>query len=364
VATAEDAAPWREPVRGGYPDPELFGLPGVEQLRASVQGRSPKPPISRLLGTSLNEVGLGTAAFSMPATRWLLSPQGLISVGTLAMLADAPLGCAVQSALPARTPFSTSELSLRLLRPAGAGGTLVARGALVHAGRTLALSTVQIVDERGRLLAHGSSMCFVRLPGNEAAAMPAAERATDPPPLPRPHDPAPPPGSPDPYERPELGEVHPQEVWRRMSGLEVLEAQIAGDLPKPPISFLIGTRLVECGPGRAVFALPCHEWLCSPLRTVQGGTIAMVADAALAAAIQTTVPAGAALAAIDLKVNFVRPVKPDGRELLSHGRVRHGGRTIAIAEAEVVNADGKLVALATGSAMVLAGRQATLGDSD
>ena len=88
--------------------------------------------MNRLTGMELTEVGLGTSTFSMPASRWLLSPQGLISVGTLAILADAPLGCAVQSALPAMTAYATSELSLRLLRPARAGGTLVARVALAH----------------------------------------------------------------------------------------------------------------------------------------------------------------------------------------------------------------------------------------
>ncbi len=359
VDSADDIAPWREPVRGGYPDPGLLGLPGVEQLRAFLSDGAPRPPISHLTGMAPTEVGLGTATFSMPASRWLLSPQGLISIGTLAMLADGPLGCAVQSALPVATGYATSELSLRLLRPARAGGTLIARGSLVYGGRSVALSGVQILDEHGRLVADGSSMCFVRPSGGgvpaPAASEPEAERA-------------PATGATgareDPYERSEFGEVLGQEVWERMSGLEVLEAQLGGDLPYPPLHFLTGLHPVEVAAGEAVFALPCHEWLCSPLGTVEGGAIAMVADSALVSAIQTTAPTGAALAAVDLKVNFLRPVLPDGRELRAHGRVRHSGRTIAIAEAEVINADGKPVALATGSAMVLAGRPATLGDPD
>jgi uncharacterized protein (TIGR00369 family) len=149
-----------------------------------------------------------------------------------------------------------------------------------------------------------------------------------------------------------------------MSGLEILKAQLRGDLAYPPLHFLTGLHPVEVAAGEAVFALPCHEWLCSPLGTVEGGAIAMLADSALVSAIQTTAPAGTALAAMDLKVNFLRPVPPDGRELRAHGRVRHAGRTITIAEAEVINADGKPVALATGSAMILEGRPATLSDLD
>jgi uncharacterized protein (TIGR00369 family) len=90
----------------------------------------------------------------------------------------------------------------------------------------------------------------------------------------------------------------------------------------------------------------------------------MLADSALASAIQTTAPAGAALVAIDLKVNFLRPVLPDARELKARGHVRHAGRTLAVAEAEVLNADDKPVALATGSAMILPGRPAALDDRE
>ena len=348
------ADPWREPVRGGFPGPELLSLPGVDQVRAFLRDEAPKPPIGHLIGMAPTEAGLGAATFSMPASRWLLSPQGLISAGTLAMLADGPLGCAVQSALPAMTAYATSELSLRLLRPARPGGTLLARGELVHAGRSLALSAVQILDAQGRLVADGSSMCFVRPLGRAPSTMPdrpAPDRVPG-------HD------GPDPYERPELGEVLSQDVWDRMSGEAVLAAQVAGELPHPPLSHLTGVHPVEVGGGRAVFSLPCHEWLCSPLGTIEGGAIAMVADCALVSAIQTTAAPGVALAAMDLKVNFLRPVQPDGRELLAHGRVRHAGRTIAIAEAEVLNADGKPAALATGSAMMLPDRPAVLADPD
>lgn len=348
--TRREAGPWQEPVRGGYPPASHAAGSGVEQLRALLEGVVPAPPIGHLFGMALTDVGLASATFSMPATRWLLSPQGVISLGTLATLADGPLGCAVMSALPAQTAYVTSELSLRLLRPARAGGTLLAQGRLIHAGRSLALSGVQITDDRGRLLADGSSMCFVRpMPDTPAdppppAPAPPAVRATD---LEQ---------TPDPHERPALGDVVAQEAWEQLSGIEILRAQMAGDLPYPPIHYLTGLGPTAIEHGEAVFALPCHEWLCSPLGMVEGGAIAMVADSAIVTAIQSTVPPATTVAAIDLKVNFLRPVPPDGRDLLARGRVRHAGRTIAIAEADVVNADGKTVAVATGSAMLLPGR--------
>jgi uncharacterized protein (TIGR00369 family) len=344
-------------VRGAYPGMAMLARSGIEQLRA-IMDDAIVPPIGRLAGMELTDVGLATATFTMPATRWLLSPQGLISVGTLAVLADGPLGCAVHSALEPQIAYATSELSLRLLRPVQAGGTLVARGRVVHAGRSLALSSVQIVDARGRLLADGSSMCFLR---SLRGLMPS-EPAEDPQPDPAGSPPTP--ATPDPYQRAEVpGATVSDDVYQRLSGLEVLQAHISGELPAPPIHHLTGLRIVAASEGEATFALPCHEWLCSPLRTVEGGTIALVADSALVSAIQTTAPAGTSVAAIDLKVNFLRPVMPDGHDLVAVGRVRHAGRTIAVAEADVLDARGKAVAVATGSAMLLRDRRAEPGDA-
>ena len=49
----------------------------------------------------------------MPVTDWLLFPQGVVSGATLGILVDAPLGCAVQTALPPATPFTTAEISFK-----------------------------------------------------------------------------------------------------------------------------------------------------------------------------------------------------------------------------------------------------------
>jgi len=76
--------------------------------------------------------------------------------------------------------------------------------------------------------------------------------------------------------------------------------------------------------------------------------------------VQTTLPAGTALAPVDLKVCFLRPVSPDGRDLLARGTVIHRGRSMAIAISEVLNADGKKAAVATVSTVILPGRPATV----
>jgi uncharacterized protein (TIGR00369 family) len=362
-----EAQPWQEPIRGGYPDATLFTLSGLDRLRALIAGHTPLPPLQYLTGLRLVDVGAGSAVFEMPLSPWLCSPQGAIPIGPLAIPVDAALGCAVQTVLPPATAFTTSELSLRLLAPARPGGTVVARANIVHAGRRLALSEATVTDSHGRLLAHGSSLCVVLAPSATPDPTPTPDSTPEPPrPTPDPpNNPEPPHATPDPWARPPQGGVVDQETWDRQSGLEVLRGLLAGELPEPPIGHLTGLRISEVRDGSVTFAMPATEWLCAPPRNrAQGGTVALLAETAISAAIQTQLPPATALAPIDLKVNYLRPLLTDGREAVAHGRLLHAGRRIAVASSEVADAAGRPVAVATGSAMMLPGRPATLGPEE
>ena len=345
--------PWQEPVRGGYPEPEIFQQAPSVMLRAMAAGTAPQPPISRLTGMRLVECGVGTTTFSLPLSNWLCSSQGAISIGPLTIPADAAMACAIQMELPPATPLTTAELSLRLLRPAPPGGSITARGRVVDVRRTIALAEVTVTDQDEHLIAHGSSLCVLAPePVRTAARVDVAER---PPARPDTAD------GPDPWQRPALGEVLAQDVWERMTGLEVLRALTNDELPPPPIQELTGLRATEAAERQATFAMPASEWLCAPIPgRVQGGAVAMLAEAGLSGAIQTTVPARTALAPIDLKVNYLRPLPADGRLATAAGRVLHSGRRVAVATAEVVGADGRPVAVATGSGMLLPGRAVAL----
>ncbi len=354
MSTAEEpAAVWKEEVRGGYPDPRLIALPGRRRLECWRREAVPPPPLSRLTGAMPTGFGTGTADARMPASAWLAASNGVLTGGTLAIVADIAFGISVESELPAATPYTTAELSLSFLRPARPPGTLIASGQAIHVGRSVALSEVFVIDEgTDRLIAHGTSRLTIFPP-------------LDPPPDPPEsidHYSAPRYDSPDPYLRPPPGGVIPQEVWAELSGAEILRRQLSGELPPPPVHNLTGLSLKEFGDGRATFTMPTSEWLASPGRRLQGGTIAMLADFAMLGAVETTAPAGLARAGLDLKVNFLRPVEPGGGELEARGEVVHAGRWLAITRSTITNPERKPVALATGSSIYLPGRPANLGE--
>ena len=219
---------WAEPVRGFYTDPGQFvTVSGLDLLRSVLEGGL-GPPVRYLFGLELTAVEPGGVTFTMPVTDWLLFPQGVVSGATLGILVDAPLGCAVQTALPPATPFTTAEISFKFLRTVVPGsGPLTAKARLIHAGKTTGVSLVEVTDHAGRLVAVASTRCAI-LPRVEVP-WEVVERALKDPPRQREPDWP----SPHPYQRPVVGEVLSQEIWASTDGLGVLQSLITGDRPAP-----------------------------------------------------------------------------------------------------------------------------------
>jgi uncharacterized protein (TIGR00369 family) len=345
---------WQEPARGTFANPAVAALPGLAQLRTFLDGRSPLAPVARLVGRRLVDVGPGTATFTMPASDWILGPKGRVHTGMLVFLADAPLLGAAQSTLPPFTFCTTAELSMTFLgeAPAG-GGLLTARARMIHADARNALSEAFVEDGDGRLCAHSTSRCFIVGPLRRAAD--GADLELEP--VTEGDEP-----TPDPHLRPAAGETLGVDVLDRLTGLALLRAQAAGELPLPPIHHLTGIRPVLAERGRAVFSMPAGDWLRNEFGGIFGGAIGFLAKSAVAGAVQTTAPAGTAYTALDVKINFLRPVIADGRDLVATGTVVHRGRRLAVATAEVTHGDGDRVAIATGTTMIGSSRRREPGD--
>ncbi|MGB2938767.1 MAG: PaaI family thioesterase [Candidatus Dormiibacterota bacterium] len=348
---------YAEPVRGSYLDPGMFAsLPGLEILRAFLDGRQLPPPGRHLYGLQITEVDPEVVTFEMPASPWLSPPVGVIQGAALALLVDGPLGCAFQTTLPPAAPYTTSEMSLSFIHPVlPDGGMLTSTARVVHTGRTIGLTDATVKDEAGSLMATASTRLVV-LPRIDFPDDFVAQALRNPP---HPDVPAWP--TPDPIDRPVQGAVQPQSVFDRLSGLEVMRDCMTGALEAPPVSHLFGLRPIAVEEGTTTWTAPSTEWLCSPVEgRLYGGFLAFFAGNAADGAIMSTCEAGTALAPVDLKVYFLRPVAPHGENLTAIGRVIHRGRSVAIATAEVFDRDGKLVATAISSSMILPGRPATI----
>jgi uncharacterized protein (TIGR00369 family) len=107
---------------------------------------------------------------------------------------------------------------------------------------------------------------------------------------------------------------------------------------------LLGFSLYAIGVGRATLRLqagPRHKQLNG---VVHGGILAALADTAGAMAAHTVIPKQAALATIELKINYLEPVP--GGLVLAEARVLRAGRNFVVSECEIFDARGKLAAKA------------------
>jgi len=77
---------------------------------------------------------------------------------------------------------------------------------------------------------------------------------------------------------------------------------------------------------------------------VHGGILAALADTVGAMASYTVVPAGTAIATIEMKINYLEPV-PVGR-VRAEAHVLRAGRNFVVADCEVFSPAGKLAAKA------------------
>jgi uncharacterized protein (TIGR00369 family) len=138
-----------------------------------------------------------------------------------------------------------------------------------------------------------------------------------------------------------------------LSGLELLQAIVAGRLPRAPISVLMGFDIEEVEEGRALFGGVTGEHLCNPAGTVHGGFAMTLIDSAAGCAVHSTLPLGTAYATLETKVNLVRPILKDTGRLTCEGKLIHRGSRIATAEARVVGEDGRLYAHGTSTCSII-----------
>lgn len=105
-------------------------------------------------------------------------------------------------------------------------------------------------------------------------------------------------------------------------------------------------------PGRTTWVMKADERFANPVGMIQGGFLAAFADSSMGAASVTYAKAQERKvfsANAELKVSFLRPAKADGRPMTCLAYVISGGSRAAFLEAEVTDADGKLVVKASST---------------
>ena len=122
---------------------------------------------------------------------------------------------------------------------------------------------------------------------------------------------------------------------------------------KPPIAELIGFVIEGIGDGQAVGSLQAGPQHANPMGTMHGGVLCDLADAAMGMAFASTLAGDESFTTMTLNISFFRPV---WRSLLrAEARVTNRGKNVGYVECEVSDQDGKSIAKANSTCLILRG---------
>jgi uncharacterized protein (TIGR00369 family) len=138
-----------------------------------------------------------------------------------------------------------------------------------------------------------------------------------------------------------------------LSGLQMMQAMLGGEIPYAAIAKTLDFTLVKVSEGVAVFQGTPGPAHLNPLGTIHGGWYATLLDSALGCAVHTMMPPGRGYTTAELGVNLVKAINPAKTPLIrAEGKVIHCGKQLATAEARLYGPDGTLYAHATTTCLV------------
>ncbi len=111
---------------------------------------------------------------------------------------------------------------------------------------------------------------------------------------------------------------------------------------------------ISASEGEVLFRCTPDESTYNPLGLVHGGLICTLLDSVAGCAVHTTLPAGVGYTSIEIKVSYMRPVSA-GTTLTARGWVTKPGRRVSFADAAALDEDGRKVATASSSCLILGG---------
>ena len=141
---------------------KTLSMSGLEFMQAILKGEIPLPPISTVLNYSLDTVEPGKVTFRGTPEFGHTNPMGGVHGGWYGTLLDSCMACAVMTAVPKGSIYTTLEYKVNLTRGIPLGTAILATGWTDHAGRTTGVAHGEIRGVAdGKLYATGSTTCLI-----------------------------------------------------------------------------------------------------------------------------------------------------------------------------------------------------------
>jgi uncharacterized protein (TIGR00369 family) len=137
-------------------------MSGLEFVQGLVDGTLPLNTIAETLGYDVTEAASGRVVVTAEPSDIHLNPAGTVHGGFAATLLDSCMGLAIQSTLDKGVGQTTLEFKITLVRSiTPETGAIKAEGIVLSRGRRVGTAEGRLTDDRGRLLAHGTTTCLI-----------------------------------------------------------------------------------------------------------------------------------------------------------------------------------------------------------
>jgi uncharacterized protein (TIGR00369 family) len=136
------------------------------------------------------------------------------------------------------------------------------------------------------------------------------------------------------------------------------DARIRASFAKQGLMRTIGATLESIAPGAVEISMRPHDAISQQHGFVHAAAVCAIADSAAGYASLTLMPPGTGVLSTEFKINLLAPATGD--QIVARGRVVKAGRTLTVAQSEVVaETDGveRLIALLTATMMAVEDRE-------
>jgi len=137
------------------------------------------------------------------------------------------------------------------------------------------------------------------------------------------------------------------------TGLAFLEGIAASRLPQAPMMDALSIELIEVEHGRTAFECSLTEVHYNLIGTVHGGFAATMLDSATGCAVYSTLGVGDRWTTLSLSVDYLRPLSVASGRVRCEAEIVRVGRRTGIADGELRDSDGRLVARGRTTCLVM-----------
>lgn len=334
-------AAWRpvtdEPARGTVFPGWLPSLPGLERTRLLGSGAISPPPLGHLFGMRLGHVSPGSVIVTMPASgNFIALPAMDITPIVMGALGHAATTAIAAGYMVEPVTVSTHYFRFGRARP----GNLLARARVLNSSSLFVTADAEVEDPEGRQLGHAVSQWSIKPVEPPPPAAPAQ--------IERPEEPTF--ATPDPPDRPTARLSITAAVMAEKSGLEVAQMLVRGELAALPIQHLLGARWLALQDGELSQSMPASPWFCAATHHVSEGVLGAFLNQVVCIRMLAELGKNQSGAGLEGNHRFFGAVPADGREMRARAWLSRSDGNIRYIDAQITDADGRVVAATQGSA--------------